>query len=610
MNRVGLAFVAFLLHATPQSLLGTATVVTAISISHVPAQAQNKEAIAKVAKAITVRIEGAIQGSGVIVKREGKRHTVLTAWHVVSDHLPGEELAIYTHDGKSHQLLEGSIQRLGQVDMAVLTFSSPATYEVASIGDVKEVKYNDRIYVAGFPFNDLLNLRYEPGEVVANADVGIDQGYQLLYSNQTIRGMSGGSLLNSQGKIIGIHGRGERDEKRSSGDFIVKTGINQGVPIHYFNQFVRGLPVVIVDAIAKTPDDYLALAQASIGEPGREQTVIRLANQALKIKADSEEAYFMRAHARNELGHRQKAILDYGRSIDINGRYVNAFNNRGVIRQEVGDIAGAIADFKEAAKINPKAHSPYINLGYANYLRGNYRDSILYYSNAIEANPRSGIAYNDRGAAKIQLEDHRGAIGDFNKAIFIDPRLAIAFMNRGTARHHLYDHQGAISDLGKAIELSPENPTTYYSRGNTKMGTKDFQGAIFDYSKTIEISPNYLKAHLNRGVARYEISDLEGAISDYNQELAIDSRSASAYVNRGNAKDQLKRYAEAIDDFNKALEISPKLAAAYGNRANTKLNIGDYAGSCSDFKRAAKLGHSHFVNYLNSSSGYWCSRMP
>ena len=124
MNRVGLAFVAFLLHATPQSLLGTATVVTAISISHVPAQAQNKEAIAKVAKAITVRIEGATQGSGVIVEREGKRYKVLTAWHVVSDHLPGEELAIYTHDGKSHQLVQGSIQRLGQVDMAVLTFSS------------------------------------------------------------------------------------------------------------------------------------------------------------------------------------------------------------------------------------------------------------------------------------------------------------------------------------------------------------------------------------------------------------------------------------------------------------------------------------------------------
>ena len=51
--------------------------------------------IAKIAKDITVRLEGAGgQGSGVIVKKEGDRYTILTSWHVVKDNRPNEELVL------------------------------------------------------------------------------------------------------------------------------------------------------------------------------------------------------------------------------------------------------------------------------------------------------------------------------------------------------------------------------------------------------------------------------------------------------------------------------------------------------------------------------------
>ncbi len=72
--------------------LGITTVTTAVVLQQGPAVAQDASAVARVAKAITVRIEGATQGSGVLVKKEGNRYTVLTAWHVVSSNQPGEEL--------------------------------------------------------------------------------------------------------------------------------------------------------------------------------------------------------------------------------------------------------------------------------------------------------------------------------------------------------------------------------------------------------------------------------------------------------------------------------------------------------------------------------------
>jgi V8-like Glu-specific endopeptidase len=239
MRRLPALVAALLLPAAPPLLLGTAVVSAALLVSQAPAQAQSAEAVAKVAQAITVRIEGATQGSGVLVKRDGNRYTVLTAWHVVSGQRPGEELDIFTPDGQRHQLEQGSIKRIGDVDMAVLTFTSNKTYLVAKVGDVKSVSMGNPIWVSGFPLPSpavpTRLLRFLKGDVIANATAAIPNGYQLLYSNPTLPGMSGGAALSAQGSLVGIHGQGETDVKMSEQQGVaVKTGTNQAVPINHF----------------------------------------------------------------------------------------------------------------------------------------------------------------------------------------------------------------------------------------------------------------------------------------------------------------------------------------------------------------------------------------
>ena len=196
-------------------MLGGALAAMVSAANQQPSAAQSAEAVAKIAQAITVRIEGATQGSGVLVKQDGNRYTVLTAWHVVSGQMHGEELDVYTPDGQRHKVEPGNIRRLGEVDMAVLTFSSANTYALATLGKLSAVSSGSQVLVSGFPINSQRRVKYGVGRLVANAAVGIDQGYQLLYTNETSYGMSGGSILTAGGSLIGIHGRGEIDEKRS-----------------------------------------------------------------------------------------------------------------------------------------------------------------------------------------------------------------------------------------------------------------------------------------------------------------------------------------------------------------------------------------------------------
>jgi len=427
MRRLPALLAALLLPASQPLLLGTALSTASLLVSQAAAQAQSAEAVGQIAQAITVRIEGATQGSGVLVKRDGNRYTVLTAWHVVSGQRPGEELDIYTADGQRHQLEQGSIKRLGQVDMAVLTFSSPTAYEVARVGDVKSVSSGSSISVSGFPLPTSAVptriFRLIKGVVIANANVALPDGYQLLYDNQTLPGVSGGAVLNAQGELVGIHGKAEKaDQMSESSGKAVATGTNQGVPISYYKQYVGGETVVASSAQVSTADDYLAQAKALLGKKGSERKVIRLADQALALR-QSGEAYFYRASAFSYLGNDLYSIVDYTQAIAINPRYAEAYFNRAYSKSILGDKQGAIADLNQAIAINPQ-----------------------------DAN-----AYNQRGIIKSKLGDKQGAIADYSQSIAIDPH-AVVYKNRGQSFEAIGDLDRACKDWRMAASLGNPYP--------------------------------------------------------------------------------------------------------------------------------------------------------
>lgn len=213
-------------------------------LTHIEAKAQSAEDIAKTAQAITVRIEGATQGSGVIVKRSGNRYTVLTAWHVLAGQKPQEELAIYTPDGIEHQGEKGSIKKLGEADLATITFSSTRAYASASIASIESIFSGSKVFISGFPLPTpavpARIWRFLEGSVTSLTTTEIPQGYQLLYSASTLTGMSGGPILNNKGRLVGIHGRSETDTVLSEQIGVaVRTGISQGIPISYYERVSR-----------------------------------------------------------------------------------------------------------------------------------------------------------------------------------------------------------------------------------------------------------------------------------------------------------------------------------------------------------------------------------
>lgn len=157
-----------------------------------------------------VKIDSA--GSGVIIARQGNIYSVLTNWHVVNSSNP----LILTVDNEQHQLLVAP-QQLGDLDLALLQFTSEVEYPVAPIASSLP-QVGDTVYAAGFPLeisnsssldsgNDAFRLTQ--GEVSIIPAKSLPQGYQLGYTNETEIGMSGSPIFNTDGSLVAIHGRGK-----------------------------------------------------------------------------------------------------------------------------------------------------------------------------------------------------------------------------------------------------------------------------------------------------------------------------------------------------------------------------------------------------------------
>ncbi|MGF1542350.1 MAG: GUN4 domain-containing protein [Pleurocapsa sp.] len=159
------------------------------------------------AKQITVRIDGANTGSGVIIDKSGNTYTVLSNWHVMNK--PGEYL-LQTIDGRQHNVEPASIKQLPGLDLAILQFESDRGYQTAEIGDSGNIIEGQNIYFAGYPGElrreDNRYYRFFAANIVGILPQSTENGYSLVYNGEAFPGMSGGPVLDRNSKLIGIHG--------------------------------------------------------------------------------------------------------------------------------------------------------------------------------------------------------------------------------------------------------------------------------------------------------------------------------------------------------------------------------------------------------------------
>ncbi|WP_017653161.1 S1 family peptidase [Fortiea contorta] len=160
------------------------------------------------AQAITVKVlSGDTSGSGTLIQRQGRTYTVITNQHVLTPG-QGSRYRIQTPDGRIYPAtVSPSKNQIYRQDLGLLQFfSRQKTYSVALLNTSANIEAEATVFAAGFPINSS-GLVLTTGRISLLLDKPLNDGYQIGYTNQIHKGMSGGALLNLHGEVIGINGR-------------------------------------------------------------------------------------------------------------------------------------------------------------------------------------------------------------------------------------------------------------------------------------------------------------------------------------------------------------------------------------------------------------------
>ncbi len=580
------------------------------------------------AKGFTVRIDSSSKanGSGVIIAKKGNIYTVLTADHVLcekkeesqdaaSEPCPDHTYTVVTSDGKTRNIEKSTIIRQEGVDLAVFQFESRDNYPVAEIANYNP-NSGDFVFAAGFPKigQNPSKWLFSGGRIhdketgllqTRQSDLSTQQsgtlqsvasltgGYELVYTSITFRGMSGGAVLDSQGRVIGIHGSSE-----TAGVTEIQLGFSLGIPISTFIGLQERL---------KVKPQLLTTAQPQVS-PQQQQEIIQAITGVIVPNTNATaDIWIERGGQLWRLRRYEEAIKAFDEAIKQNDpkNVYLAWYGKGFALGNLGKYQPAIEALQQAINTLPKRedlknfHSSILQKQSVVYrYLENYEQALTVINQAISLVPNNPNHYNEKYVVLSELKRYDEELAAITQAINLAPRAAW-YYNRGILYYNQQKYKLALDDYNKAIELNPNYALAYYNRGNLYRRQQKYKLALDDYNQAIKINPNDAEAYNNRGNLYYDQQKYELALADYNQAIKINSDFAGAYYNRGNLYKDLQKYDLALSDYSKAIDINPNFAEAYNNRGNLYKNLQKYELALSDYNQAIRINPNFALAYAN-----------
>ena len=452
------------------------------------AQALSANQVQQVAEEMTVLIDGVNPGSGVIIDRVGETYYVLTARHVVAT---PDEYTIVTLAGDRHAVDYSRIVRLAGADLAIVPFISRRTYRTATLATYAADTGFNTVFTAGFTAGR--SRQFTAGFLSDRAfsiaqTQGIRQdGYDLFYSNLTEIGMSGGAVLDTDGRVIGIHGlaEGETVNNGQRGMARVKRGFSSGIPISTFLRLLPQSGLNLGLRIDRSPPNRVTADQQQTIRPfpvpapfdnsgsaiewtnrgnqlyrtGQLPEALAALDRAVQIQPDFYAAWYERGNVLFAMNRAAEALEAYDRTIQLKPDLYGVWRDRGVLLVATQQYLAGLGSFDKATELKPDDYVLW-------YMRGNllnkdlrdYPQAIASYDRALAINPSFADAWMGKGRALHEQGQYTEALTAFGRSLQLSPNLTVALILQSKTLNILGRRPEAIASLQRALQLQPTNP--------------------------------------------------------------------------------------------------------------------------------------------------------
>ncbi|ABW31260.1 serine protease [Acaryochloris marina] len=584
------------------------------------------------AKTFTLQINSSTgaNGSGVLIAKQDKTYTVLTANHVLcatpngKPPCPLQQYAVVAPDGQIFKVDPQTVQRQEGVDLAIFTFTSDADYALATFGDYNPRK-DDEVFVAGFPKVNQSEARWQfnGGKVFDKTDgflsvnsysvrqndavfalpqANFGGGYELVYTSITYGGMSGGVVLDRQGQVIGIHGLAEGESE--TGNLKIQLGLSLGIPtssvLGTLPKFNLSPELLQVSSTAPTP--------LSAGQQAQWQaSVLQVDVPTGNAKA---EVWIERGNQLWRLEQYAEALAAFDRAIQLNPSFVHlAWYGKALVYRSQENFPAAETALLKVLNLKPNYKPGWKVLSAAYRLQKKPEQALTAVNSGLKIAPTDAQLLNEKYVVLSELYRYSEALAAIDAAIAQAPRAAF-YINRGWVLIKMDRYEETLTALNQAIEIDPNMAIAYTNRGVTYSFLKRPKEAIADLKKAIALDSQYISAYGGLGMLYHSQGRYQEALAQFNQGIAIDPKNPINYSGQGFVYFAQKQYQDAIAAHTKAIELEPDSANDYFSRANVYITTQQYQDAIADLTKAIRLAPPDPIYFNNRGDAYDALNQP
>nr|WP_263490393.1 tetratricopeptide repeat protein [Mesorhizobium sp. CA15] len=285
-----------------------------------------------------------------------------------------------------------------------------------------------------------------------------------------------------------------------------------------------------------------------------------------------------------------RALVEYGRAIELAPDDALAYYHRGMAKAQSGDNDGCRQDYERAAQLDPNNADIVATLAATVAAKGETERAIDGYTKAITLKPGDAFFYSLRGDTFKDIGDYDRAVADYEQVIKLDPdrddiggrraeavaakaeqqailqanrnmsdtEIALAAFTAGSDWFAKGDNNRASADYNLAVKLAPENVVGYFGRGNLWFRLQKYDRAMADYNKAVQFDPSLANAYVRRGLTWMKKGNFDLAIADCERAMGIDAKSRDAYFCRALTFETKGDPEKAIADYGRAINLKPQ----------------------------------------------------
>jgi tetratricopeptide (TPR) repeat protein len=206
-------------------------------------------------------------------------------------------------------------------------------------------------------------------------------------------------------------------------------------------------------------------AQSAVRLRAEDRQEITVQLEKMEVKAA--KAAFDLVNAAQKLmaaGKYDEAIVKITQAIEKDAGSFILYYNRAVCCEKKGDKEKAIVDYRKSLELKPDFLLSLSALGKIFAKKGDFAKAVEYYQKAFDLEITDTVALYNYGACLINLGNSGEAKSVFEKLISLDPNYADAFYQLGILYLGLNENAKAKEYFKTFLELDPENENAPVAR--------------------------------------------------------------------------------------------------------------------------------------------------